>query len=70
MKTMRNALVISGLLLALVGLSGCYRPLFSEDLPRHQYLEYDQARNGMQPTEDPDVFGNPQPALRRRLDPQ
>ena len=70
MKPMRTALVILGLLLAILALGGCYRPLFSKDLPRHQYLEYDQARNGMQPTEDPDVFGNPTPALRRRLDPQ
>ncbi len=58
------------LLVALVlPMAGCYRPLFEENLPRHQYTSYDEARHGPQPTEDPDVFGNPTPALQRRLDP-
>lgn len=70
MTRMRRMLPLSILIGGTLLLGGCYRPLFSEDLPRNQYVEYDQARNGVQPTEDPDVFGNPKPALRRRLDPQ
>ena len=68
MTPMRRGLVITLLLGGALLLGGCYRPLFSEDLPRTQYIEYDEARNGVQPTEDPDVFNNPTPALRRRLD--
>ena len=56
-------------LASILLMTGCYRPLFEEKLPRHQYSEYDEARHGPQPTEDPDVFGNPTPALQRRLDP-
>jgi len=56
-------------LASILLMAGCYRPLFEEKLPRHQYSEYDEARHGPQPTEDPDVFGNPTPALQRRLDP-
>ena len=63
-------LLLTALICSMPLLGGCYRPLFSEDLPRHQYLDYDEARNGVSPVEDPDVFGNPKPALRRRLDPQ
>jgi len=69
MRSMRTVLAISMLLGGAMLLGGCYRPLFAEDLPRNQYIEYDEARNGVQPTEDPDVFNNPKPALRRRLDP-
>ena len=54
---------ISGMAL----LPGCYRPLFSEDLPRNQFVSYDEARNGPQPLENKDVFGTPTPALHRRL---
>ncbi|MDP7070763.1 MAG: hypothetical protein QF561_05375 [Phycisphaerales bacterium] len=53
--------------LLLVPLSGCYRPLFDDKLPRHQYQSYDAARNGPVPTEEYDLFGNPQPVLRARL---
>jgi hypothetical protein len=48
-------------------LTGCYRPLFDEKLPRHQYEQYDTARNGSVPTEAYDLFGNPKPLLRERL---
>jgi len=53
--------------LVLGPLTGCYRPLFDENLPRHQYESYDTARNGQQPTEEYDLVGNPQPTLRTRL---
>ncbi|MCH2140288.1 MAG: hypothetical protein MK100_04550 [Phycisphaerales bacterium] len=55
------------LMLLAAPLTGCYRPLFDEKLPRHQYEDYDTARNGAMPTEEYDLFGNPQPTLRQRL---
>lgn len=48
-------------------LAGCYRPLFDEKLPRHQYEQYDTARNGSVSAEEYDLFGNPKPQLRERL---
>jgi hypothetical protein len=62
---MRTVLVLLSLI--SLGSAGCYRPLFDENLPRHQYESYDTARNGQQPTEEYDLFGNPQPTLRTRL---
>jgi hypothetical protein len=53
--------------LVLGPLTGCYRPLFDDNLPRHQYEAYDTARNGPVPIEEYDLFGNPQPTLRARL---
>lgn len=53
--------------LCIAPLAGCYRPLFDEKLPRHQYEQYDTARNGSMPTEEFDLFGNPKPQLRERL---
>jgi len=55
------------LVLLAAPLCGCYRPLFDEKLPRHQYEQYDAARDGSTPTEEYDLFGNPQPTLRARL---
>ena len=55
------------LLLAAGSLCGCQRVLFPKDQPRTQYETYDRMRNGYMPLEEPDVFGNPQPALRARL---
>ncbi len=52
---------------AVLMCTGCYRPLFDEKLPRHQYQSYDTARNGPTPAEQYDVFGNSQPALNDRL---
>lgn len=66
---MGRFILLLALLASILLLVGCYRPLFEEKMPRHQYAEFDEARNGPQPTEDPDVFGNPKPALHRRLDP-
>lgn len=51
------------------GLGGCYKPLFPRDAPRTQYETYDRMRSRYTPLEEPDVFGNPQPALRARLSP-
>ena len=50
-------------------LTGCQRALFPESAPRTQYETYDRMRQQYQPTEEADVFGNPQPALRARLSP-
>jgi hypothetical protein len=49
------------------GLTGCADPLFPKDTPRNQFETYDRMRNRYVPLEEPDEFGNPQPALRARL---
>jgi hypothetical protein len=66
MRRMRR-LSLSLLLLAVILQCGCNRVLFPKDQPRTQYETYDRMRNGYVPLEEPDVFGNPQPALRARL---
>jgi hypothetical protein len=48
-------------------LGGCQRSLFPENAPRTQFETYDRMRQRYIPTEETDVFGNPQPALRARL---
>lgn len=48
-------------------LLGCQKPLFPPDAPRTQFDAHDTLRNRYVPLEEPDVFGNPQPALRARL---
>ncbi len=53
--------------LAVVGLAGCQKPLFPEGTPRTQFELHDRMRSRYRPTEQPDVFGRPQPALRARL---
>ncbi len=63
-------MVVSGLLLAFAGgacLAGCQKALFPKDEPRTQFESTDRMRGGFVPLEEPDVFGNPQPALRQRL---
>ncbi len=62
--------MVSGLLLAAAGgacLAGCQKALFPQDEPRTQFETTDRMRGGFVPLEEPDVFGNPQPALRQRL---
>ena len=54
-------------LLAATLLGGCYKPLFTDKASRTQYEKYDLMRNRYVPAEEPDVFGNPRPALRARL---
>lgn len=48
-------------------LVGCQKPLFPEDAPRTQFDAHDTLRNRYVPLEEPDAFGNMQPALRARL---
>lgn len=62
---MRRVLVILSASAAL--LCGCQRALFPKDAPRTQYETYDRMRSKDTPLTEPDVFGNPQPALRARL---
>ena len=61
---------VAGLLLAGscgVVLAGCQRTLFPQGQTRTQFESNDRLRRGFVPLEEPDVFGNPQPALRERL---
>jgi len=53
--------------LCALTLCGCQRTLFPKSSPRTQFDNYDIMRNRYTPLEKPDVFGNPQPALRERL---
>ena len=63
---MRRSVIF--ILLALwTSSAGCHKPLFPKTAPRTQYEAYDRIRNKFTPLEEPDVFGNPQPALRARL---
>ena len=48
-------------------LGGCQKALFPKDEYRTQFDSHDRMRRGFTPIEEPDVFGNPQPALRQRL---
>ena len=47
--------------------AGCQQALFPENAPRTQFETYSILRQEYVPTEQPDVFGNPRPALRARL---
>jgi hypothetical protein len=56
------------LLLSIVLATGCQRTLFAQNEgPRTQFETYDLMRQRYVPMEEPDVFGNPRPALRARL---
>ncbi|MFM1831156.1 MAG: hypothetical protein RLZZ558_1496 [Planctomycetota bacterium] len=48
---------------------GCQKVLFPKEEPRTQYQRTDQLRDRFTPLQEPDVFGNPRPALRARLTP-
>jgi hypothetical protein len=55
-------------LLFLVSLCGCSRKaLFPKNEQRNQFEAYNTMRYGPQITEQPDLFGLPEPALRERL---
>jgi hypothetical protein len=55
-------------LLAVLAVSGgCQQALFPKDAPRHQFQAHEAMRGREVPLTEPDVFGNPQPALRARL---
>lgn len=64
----RRVKIVGLVILAAATLSGgCQRALFAKNTPRTQFEQYDRMRNRYAPLEEPDVFGNPQPALRARL---
>lgn len=63
------AITLTCAVATLPALSGCQKPLFVEEAPRTQFELHDRMRNRYRPTEEPDVFGRPQPALRSRLSP-
>lgn len=63
----RRPILMACLLVVAAGLCGCQRTLFRQNMARTQYERYDRIRNRFTPLEEPDVFGNPQPALRARL---
>ncbi|MFM7808823.1 MAG: hypothetical protein ACKPEA_13005 [Planctomycetota bacterium] len=48
---------------------GCQKVLFPQSEPRTQYQKADTLRDRFTPLQEPDVFGNPKPALRARLAP-
>lgn len=56
-------------LLAPFVVMGCQKVLFPKEEPRTQYQRTDQLRDRFTPLQEPDVFGNPRPALRARLTP-
>jgi hypothetical protein len=49
--------------------SGCHKVLFPQTEPRTQFEKTDALRDRFTPVQEPDVFGNPKPALRARLSP-
>ena len=63
----RRLLVVSIIIAAGTMSLGCQRRLFPKDSPRTQFETYDRMRQKFVPLEQPDVFGEPKPALRARL---
>ncbi|MBM4051804.1 MAG: hypothetical protein FJ270_03550 [Planctomycetes bacterium] len=66
-RSMVRGAMLAVAILACIG--GCQRVLFNPDEPYNQYDRYDRLRDGFSPTELPDEYGVPQPALRARLSP-
>ncbi len=68
--TLRGAICIGlGCALSLLAMNGCQKVLFPENEPRNQFERSDNLRDRFTPVTEPDVFGNPRPALRARLSP-
>jgi uncharacterized lipoprotein YehR (DUF1307 family) len=68
MKSLRRLLLLSVVLVVFVSLCGCNRgALFSKNSQRNQFEAYNTMRYGTQITQQPDLFGLPEPALRERL---
>jgi len=68
--SMHHKLWGAGCMSALAMVMGCQKVLFPADEPRNQYQKTDTLRDRFTPLQEPDVFGNPKPALRARLAPQ
>jgi hypothetical protein len=60
-------LVLAALATATLAATGCQRSLFLQNDARTQFERFELMRGEYRPAEEPDVFGNPQPALRARL---
>ncbi len=70
MTSLRRRLLfrLALILVVFVSFSGCARrALFPEKEQRNQFEAYNTMRYGPQITEQPDLFGLPEPALRERL---
>lgn len=65
----RQSTALLVVVVALMTATGCQRKLFPSDQPRTQFQTYDRMRQQDTQTEETDVFGRPQPALRARLTP-
>ncbi len=66
-RSRRIALLLS--MGCVIGAAGCQKVLFPESEPRNQFERSDNLRDRFTPVTEPDVFGNPKPALRARLAP-
>jgi hypothetical protein len=55
------------ILVIILGTCGCRRSLFPKNQKRTQFEAYNTMRYGPQITEQPDLFGLPEPALWERL---
>lgn len=62
-----GVLLLTAAAILMICTSGCQRSPFPQNADRTQFQRYDTMRNRYVPLEVPDVFGNPQPALRERL---
>lgn len=62
----RRVILIVAVTLA-VGATGCQRTLFTEPVPRNQFVTFDQMRGTGEPLEVVDEFGHRSPNLRYRL---
>lgn len=69
MRRMHHKLWCVSVLAAPLVATGCQKVLFPASEPRTQYQRADTLRDRFTPLQEPDVFGNPKPALRARLAP-
>ena len=66
-RTRLRWLATAGLVCAIGMTGGCRKYLFPKSEPRTQFEAHQLMRDQYVPADQPDVFGNPQPALRARL---
>lgn len=68
MPWVRLMLIVGGMV-GVTAVAGCNKPLFPNDAPRTPYERYQALRGRQRPLYELDQLGNPQPALRERLEP-
>jgi hypothetical protein len=66
---MRRFWMVGLMGLGAATLGGCEKPLFPETMPRTQYERYDRLRGRYIPSQQMNVYGGSEPALRERLSP-